>query len=66
MLKNILNLGAEQLTKDQQKAISGGIQRCRATAPVCPPNLCCSKGLCYPYGTPGHLCDLIPIPDPYL
>ena len=59
MLKNILKLdGAQQLSKNEQKAISGGRRACNYNLPNygCGSNECCSAGICWTYGTPGHLC----------
>lgn len=59
MLKNILNLeGAQQLSNNEQKAINGGRKACNFNLPNygCGSNECCSGNICWPYGTPGHLC----------
>ena len=63
MLKNILNLeGAQQLTKSEQKSINGGRIYCDAQH-FCPPGSCCSGNACWPYGTPGHLCNVPELVD---
>ncbi len=64
MLKNILKLnGAQQLSKNEQKSINGGLAHCPPPGGVCGPGYCCSapnnngacikigggQGLCYPY-----------------
>jgi hypothetical protein len=45
MLKNILKLdGAQELTKNEQKVITGGIHRCAIDG--CPPGYFCTKVGC--------------------
>jgi hypothetical protein len=59
MIKNILNLeGAQQLSNNEQKVINGGRKACNFNLPNygCGANECCSGNICWPYGTPGHLC----------
>lgn len=58
MKKSILNLGKE-LSKNEQKSINGGKRACNLSLPNygCAANQCCSSGICYPIGTPGHLCN---------
>ncbi|WP_445456748.1 hypothetical protein [Flavobacterium sp. HNIBRBA15423] len=63
MKKSILNLqGAQELSKKEQKSVNGGRRACNLNLPNagCGSNECCSKGICYPYGTPGHLCTYYP------
>ncbi|WP_310555798.1 hypothetical protein [Flavobacterium sp.] len=57
MLKNILKLnGAQQLSKNEQKSINGGLRAC-GPGGTCGAGFCCSGSVCYRYGTPGHLCN---------
>lgn len=60
MKKSILNLvGAQELSKNEQKSVNGGRKSCNSNN-SCGPDQCCSRGICYPYGTPGHLCTYYP------
>lgn len=58
MLKNILKLdGAQELGKSEQQTIHGGRRSCESFDD-CGSGNCCSFGICYPIGTPGHLCTI--------
>ena len=61
MLKNISNLG-KALSKAEQHTINGGRRNC-TTSGECGAGNCCSNGICWPIGTPGHLCSIDPIDD---
>ena len=64
MKKSILNLkGAQELSKKEQKSINGGRIQCGRGYRNCPPGQCCSGNACFPYDTPGRLCN---IPDDVL
>lgn len=44
MLKNILNLeGAQQLSKNEQKSINGGLINCAHDHNICPTGQCCKS-----------------------
>lgn len=56
---SILNLvGAQELTKNEQKSVVGGKNVCNGHLPNagCRPNECCSAGICWAIGTPGESC----------
>ncbi|WP_289042926.1 hypothetical protein [uncultured Olleya sp.] len=57
-MKNLKNLG-QALSKAEQQTINGGKKDC-SSHDECGSGNCCSKGICYPYGTPGHLCTYFP------
>jgi len=50
MKKSILNLkGAQELTKNEQKAVSGGFNQCVNS--VCQAGYVCCQSICYPAGS---------------
>lgn len=56
MLKNILKLnGAQELSKNQQKSIIGGLINCANNHDICPSGQCCkvSGNTCGTIGSPG-------------
>ncbi|MFD2908875.1 hypothetical protein ACFSX9_09005 [Flavobacterium ardleyense] len=64
MKKSILNLtGAQELSKNEQKSVSGGRLRCNDGS-NCPNGQCCSRNVCWPIGAPGHLCEVMEVFDP--
>jgi len=57
-MKKLANLNdVKVLNKKKQKSINGGRVSCRYQSD-CHSGDCCSYGVCYRFGTPGHICTI--------